>query len=366
MSDLEGGGAEKALISLLKEFDYTKYKVSLCLLFRHGVYLDEIPSQVNTIFLFKSERSFFFRKAWKQYLKYNKSGALSLFIRMRLRKHYDVIISYLEGHPVFWHNLILERGGKNISWIHSDMAKYHLSHNCFFYGESDEKQCYSKMDKIVFVSEEAMNNFKKLYDITTPRCFLYNIINSDTIYHLASLNTARQKVLTITAIGSLLEVKGYDRLIRVAKMLQEDGCSFCIQILGQGEREQELRRLACRLGVEAQIKFLGFQKNPYPYLHESDIFVSISHSEGLSLVICEALILGVPVVATRTAGALELLGEGKYGLIAEQNDFSIYVNIKKMIVSEPLRREYRIQGLLRASAFDVKKTMEHFYNIIEV
>lgn len=365
MSDLEGGGAEKALISLLKEFDYNKYKVSLCLLFRHGVYLDEIPAQVNIIYLFKNERSLFFRKAWKRYLKYNKSWILSFFVRRRLRKHYDVIISYLEGHPVFWHNLIIDRGKKNISWIHSDMFKYHLSHNCFFSHEEDEKQCYEKMDQLVFVSKIAMNNFKKLYDIDNPKCFLYNIVNGDTICRLASLDTVEKTRFTITVIGSLLEVKGFDRLIRVAKMLKDDGFSFFVQIIGKGEKEEELRQLVHQLDVTEEVVFLGFQKNPYPYLQKSDIFVSTSHSEGLSLVICEALILGVPVVATSTAGALELLGGGKYGLIADQNDFSIYYSIKKIMIDQSLRKDYRERGMSRASIFEVKNTMKQFYDIIE-
>ena len=109
MPDLEGGGAERALINLLREFDYTKYKVTLCLMYHRGVYLDAIPAQVHTIYLFKNERSFFFRKAWKRYIKYNKLWPLSFFIKCRLKKHYDVIISYLEGSAAFWHNIIIDR-----------------------------------------------------------------------------------------------------------------------------------------------------------------------------------------------------------------------------------------------------------------
>lgn len=53
MSDLEGGGAEKALVELLKSIDYTRYKVSLCLILPRGVYMEDIPKEVNIITLFE-------------------------------------------------------------------------------------------------------------------------------------------------------------------------------------------------------------------------------------------------------------------------------------------------------------------------
>lgn len=366
MPDLEGGGAERALINLLREFDYTKYKVTLCLMYHRGVYLDAIPAQVHTIYLFKNERSFFFRKAWKRYIKYNKLWSLSFLIKCRLKKHYDVIISYLEGSAAFWHNIIIDRGKRNISWIHVDMLKYHSSHNAYRNHEEDEKRCYQKMDQLVFVSQIAMENFSKLYDIDVPKCCLYNVISKSDIYKKASVGGIITKsVFTITAIGSLLEVKGFDRLIRVAEMLKKDGISFCIQIIGHGEKEAELKRLVHELNVENEVHFLGFQANPYPYLKESDIFISTSISEGFSLVICEALVLGIPIVATNTAGALELLEGGEYGVITEQNDLSIYVALKKYITDETLRTEYHKKSLLRANIFEVQSVMSRFYEVIQ-
>ena len=55
MSDLEGGGAEKALVELLKSIDYTRYKVSLCLILPRGVYMEDIPKEVNIITLFEGK-----------------------------------------------------------------------------------------------------------------------------------------------------------------------------------------------------------------------------------------------------------------------------------------------------------------------
>ena len=63
MDNLEGGGAEKALIELLRSIDYSKYEVTLCLSFYKGVYLMDIPKKIKVIKLFKNENTFIFRKS---------------------------------------------------------------------------------------------------------------------------------------------------------------------------------------------------------------------------------------------------------------------------------------------------------------
>ena len=93
--------------------------------------------------------------------------------------------------------------------------------------------------------------------------------------------------------------------------------------------------------------------------------MSSSLSEGLSLVICEALALGVPVVATKTAGSMELLDNGNYGILAEQDDDSLYEAIKKLIDDSELRDYYRGKARSRIKLFEVEQTMQKVYNIID-
>ena len=118
------------------------------------------------------------------------------------------------------------------------------------------------------------------------------------------------------------------------------------------------------LGLQNDVAFLGFEENPYPYLKQSDIFVSTSLSEGLSYVICEALVLGIPVVATKTSGGMELLEDGKYGILAEHDDASIYGAIKQLVDSDVLYKEYQAKSLSRAKIFNIEDTMAQFYDII--
>lgn len=209
-----------------------------------------------------------------------------------------------------------------------------------------------------------MKYFDCLYETSNAKTCLYNIVDADNIRKLAKEKVVMHDQFTITSIGSLYKVKGYDRLIRVAKLFKDKGYALRFQILGQGEEYESLLQMRDELGLQNDVAFLGFEENPYPYLKQSDIFVSTSLSEGLPYVICEALVLGIPVVATKTSGGMELLEDGKYGILAEHDDASIYGAIKQLVDSDVLYKEYQAKSLSRAKIFNIEDTMAQFYDII--
>lgn len=362
MDSLAGGGAEKALIEYLKNVDYTRYRVSLCILFYQGIYLNDIPENVKVIPLYIRNNSFR-RKSFRYYRKYHNSWLMSFQIRRKIEKrHYDTIISFMEGWPLLFHSFVMDRADRNVTWVHCDLLNNPTS-GCF-YNLNQEKRCYENVDCITFVSNTAKENFDKLYKVDTPKKCLYNVVDARDIKEKAGEVTVLRNVLTITSIGSLYKVKGYDRLLRVAKMFKDSGYSLSFQILGSGQELDNLLALRNELELNEEVSFLGFEENPYPYLKQSDIFVSTSLSEGLPYVICEAFVLGIPVVATETAGAIELLDNGKYGILTEQDDVSIYEGLRKLIDSKELREEYHQKSLIRADMFDIDETMKRVYELI--
>ena len=74
-------------------------------------------------------------------------------------------------------------------------------------------------------------------------------------------------------------------------------------------------------------------KNPYPLMDKMDLFVCSSRAEGYSLVIAEAMILGLPVISTNCAGPKELLDNGNYGMIVENHDEALYEGINNIILA---------------------------------
>lgn len=365
---LHGGGAEKALIELLTEFDYERYDVTLCIIHYGGIYMSQIPEAVKVLYLYGEKKDYwhesFKRKTFRYYWKYGSTWLMRKAIQHKMKgQRFDTIISFLEGAPLLFHNLIRHFADRNIAWVHCDLYNYHWTENVFN-GSGLEKLYYANMDEIVFVSRNSMEAFGKLYDINVPKRCIYNIIDVDKIHAKALQKEVSHQAFTVIAVGRLTKVKGFDRLVRVAKMFKENGYHLSFQILGIGEDEQELLALCDELGVKDCITFLGFQNPPYPYLKAADVLISTSESEGLPFVICEALALGIPVVATRTAGSAELLEDGKYGLLTEHDDISIYEGLKTLVDNKQLRDDFKLKAKERAEIFDVKRTMQMVYHLI--
>lgn len=93
-------------------------------------------------------------------------------------------------------------------------------------------------------------------------------------------------------------------------------------ICGVGPKEEDLKNYAKELGIDKNVYFLGFQKNPINILKNSDVFVLSSKSERSPIVLIEALLCGTPIISTNyQTGAKSLLKNGKNGEIVSVGDY---------------------------------------------
>ena len=360
---LGGGGAERVLIDLLSNLDQEKYDIDLCLMTREGILLPEVPSHVNIISLWPT-----YTKYYKLAFRLSKWGITDyLFKRVltnKLGSKYDVEISFLEGMPLKLHAL-MNTTAKKITWVHCDLYNFHYTNNQFKKGE--ELKAYSKMDNIVCVSNDALIAFNKRFPTCdTPQEVIYNPVDIDKIQRLSTtfMPTTKDK-FTIVTVGRLTMPKKMDRILRLATRLKNEDIRCHFQIIGDGELKTDLQELANELQVEDCVGFLGFVKNPYPYIKNADLMVVSSGFEGFGLVVCEAMCLGTPVVSTKTAGPVEIIDHDTYGLLCEHDDEAIYQVVKKMIQDRSLRNYYQEMGNKRASDFDVAKAITCFDQMIE-
>ncbi len=359
---LGGGGAERVLIDILRHFDYQKYDVDLALISPEGILLDEVPPQVHIIPL------------WSGYtLEYKLAYRLSKYLRCNalfahrlnrvVTKRYDYEISFLEGMPLKLHAI---RGGEapKATWIHCDLDKFRYEAPQFFADE--ELQAYQKMDRIVAVSYDTLEAFRRRFpECTTPQQVIYNPIDRQKILQMAEAETIKNEKFTIVTVGRLTPPKAMDRIIRLAHRLKDEGESVEFQILGEGELRETLTAMIHREGVEDYVTLCGFQKNPFPRVKAADLLLCPSIAEGFCLVICEAMCLGVPVISTKTSGPCEILDNNTYGILCDHDDESIYQAVRKMLNEESTRQHYRQKALEKAKSFDINNTMEQIYKLIE-
>lgn len=162
-----------------------------------------------------------------------------------------------------------------------------------------------------------------------------------------------------TKVFPLQKAKGDIYLITTSRLTKKNAVDDIIKslihlpanikllVLGVGELEEELKALTQKLQLESRVSFLGLiQNRELPaYLHQSDIFIRPSLSEGFGISFVEAMAAGLPVIATPVGGIVDFLIEGKTGLFCEVNNpKSIAEQVELLINDEKLYRRIIINA----------------------
>jgi glycosyltransferase involved in cell wall biosynthesis len=365
---LEEGGAERVLVNLLNRFDYQRFEVDLCVVEKRGIYFGEIPSQVKVITLFNNQ---FVCKVFNGlHVRFNFNILYKWIANRKIKDNYDVGISFLDSAYTDILFFLKKKISRKISWVHSSYLTY-ANFGKFYTGEYKERIIrtrYSKLDDIVFVSNDSKMEFVEIFGHFPSMKVIYNLIDANGVKEKAEEPLSEpfdSAVANIIALGVLLPVKGYDKLIGAARLLKDDGVRFKIRILGNGDLENELRILIKDMDIVNEVELTGFLYNPFPYLKQSDIFVMTSVSEGLPTALIEAMILGLPTVVTDCSGCREIVGSGEFGIMTPQSDVGIYQGLKELITNSSRHIYFREKSLERASLFDDTHILQQVYDLLE-
>jgi glycosyltransferase involved in cell wall biosynthesis len=136
-----------------------------------------------------------------------------------------------------------------------------------------------------------------------PRVDLSQVHELRAMFAHAATGQARH----LLGIGSLLSVKGFDVTIRALAAAVRQGRNWRLWIAGQGDELNSLSALAAELDVTDRVHWLGFRRDIVALLTAADAFISASYSEGLPLVLVEAMQAGCPIVSTPAGGCVEAL-----------------------------------------------------------
>lgn len=149
------------------------------------------------------------------------------------------------------------------------------------------------------------------------------------------------------AAGRFSREKGHRYLLEAFALLHKTVPEQPLELLllGEGREESSLRLQARRLGVEPRVCFAGFQHKPAPWMKMMDCMVQPSLSEGTPNSILEAMLLGVPVIATAVGGVPDVIENGQNGLlVAPESPGAMAEAMKKMVRSATLRRQLAVEA----------------------
>jgi glycosyltransferase involved in cell wall biosynthesis len=126
--------------------------------------------------------------------------------------------------------------------------------------------------------------------------------------------------LVIGAVGRLEEQKGHTYLLASLPELRPEIPQLTVLLVGEGRRQEDLRRQVRDLGLEHTVRFLGTRRDLPEIYRALDLFVQPSLWEGLPLALLKAMGAGLPVVATRVSGSREAVLDGVNGRLVEPGD----------------------------------------------
>ena len=151
----------------------------------------------------------------------------------------------------------------------------------------------------------------------------------------------------IVAAGRLADAKNYPLLIEALALVRAQ-VPATLFVLGQGERADDLRRLAAERGLGDVIVWCGFQSNPWKYMARADVFALTSRYEGFGNVLVEAMACGVPAVATRSPGTEDIVSDGVDGLLTRHTPEAVAASLTRLL-SDAAERD-RMAAAAHASA----------------
>ncbi len=358
--NLQGGGAEKVLINLLNSLDYSKYKVTLLVLRKEGIYLDKINENVNVIYGFKGAIT---KKLSNKIMKLLPPKILH---KMFIKGEFHTEISFLEG---FSTKVISgsQANSKKIAWVHADFITYHWTEALFSFDK--EKSYYDKYKNIVCVSKSCEESFNKVFNMENKTLTIYNLLdkNLDNYRKFNIKNVFNNdKITKILYVGRIEKEKGVERLLKSYKEVIDMGYKEVkLYILGNGSMKDMLLRYAKDNSLCDFVEFISFKENVYDYMISSDYIVVPSYSESFSLVLGEGVSLNKVCLSTDTIGAREILKNGEYGLIVENSQEGIKNSIIKILEDKSLKDKYLRNIEKGSKIFNREVILNNIYEVID-
>lgn len=360
VTTLGSGGAERILVNTIKSIS-DKYDVSVLSFINHGTLIKEISNLCGYRYIYPSISSPYLQRVWQMVLtRWQKLFSPRQIHKKYIKDKYDIEIAWLEGIPT----RILSGGGdkcRRIAWVHTDLST-HTQDRRTYRSLAERHNVYGKYDDIVAVSTEVKNAVVSGVGLKDGIVnVIYNIIDDERIKKL-SAESGKVKMdkddFNIVIVGSLLKVKAHLRLLESLSVLrQETQRRFHLYIIGDGPEKNSINSRVSKLDLGDVVTLCGFNSNPYPEISLADLLISVSYAEGFSSTVCEALILGTPVLVTDCAGMYDILGKSEFGMVVDNNMKSIADGLSIILNDNSVYRRYKVAAAKRGASFSRSATV---------
>lgn len=324
ISSLGAGGAERVLSELANHWVSKVYQVSIVTLMPHEAQpFYSLHPKINVIRLNQSGSEEFWLKRFLNVVR--------RISRVRGAIHQlspDVIISFIDSMNIL--TLIATRG-YGIPVIISERIDpaFHVIPKLYSYLRL---KLYPLCSKLIVQTESAAQYFPKNF-----KKFLHIVPNpvEDPKRYKKELKT---KVQNIVSIGRLVPQKDQATLIYAFSSLVKQHSDLTLTIYGEGEERKNLENLIASLSLWGKVYLPGTTQDIQTALLTADVFVFPSRYEGFPNALCEAMSVGLPVIASNCSGNLAIVHDRDNGRLFPVGDIQVLTDIMEELLKDSEQR----------------------------
>jgi glycosyltransferase involved in cell wall biosynthesis len=358
--DMEVGGVERSLISLLHHLNYERFETDIMLYSHTGDFMQMLPKTPNLLKEIKEYKTFrmpigrIFKEGFlpiglarllaktraslqisqeKGYKQMQYMWEYALPFLPKLEKTYDMAISFLWPHYFVAKKV---NAKKKIAWIHTDFSTVDTDMN-------KDIKMWQSFDYIVAVSEACKQAFVTKYPALKKKVVVIENIHAPEVIRALAKEPIRHPMLDdsrfkIVTVARLSHAKGIDQAVRAMKIVRDRGYQdIAWYVVGYGGDEAMIKDLIQQYQLEDAFILVGKQLNPYVFIEAADLYVQPSRYEGKAVTVSEAQILGKPVLITNYPTANSQLTDGVDGMICDLSIEGIANGIELLYQKPELR-----------------------------
>ena len=344
---LNGGGAERAAVTVLNALDPGAYTKALYLFRREGPYLQDVSSGVELVAAAADDRV----------------GRVRLLSAFLASWRPQIVVSFLSYFSVFVAMRLARSRARFVINQQTPLSAF-LTDRDYAWRAPVRRQAFEAVARFVYPRASVVATSRGVGDDLVSR-FGVGRDRLATIPNPAALEAIARAAAepvelpgpagapVIATAGRLAEAKNWPLFVESLRRLRADQ-PFRAIVLGAGELEAEIRRRVADADLEAQVTLAGFQSNPWKYMARADVFALTSHYEGFGNVLIEAMACGAPVVATASPGTRDIVQPETNGLLVEAHEPGAVASALRRVLSDRAFRErLRLGARATAQAYDV-------------
>jgi glycosyltransferase involved in cell wall biosynthesis len=305
------GGAERVLLTLLKNIDREKFDLVL------GIFIDQGKG-----------KDYFWNEAEKldlplEPIRYKNPYDLSQILQIyRISKKHNPNIIHTHGYKTNILGFLVAKLFRLplVTTVHG----LHSGRNKSLIWVSLKLLSY--FDRIIAVSDQIKRELKTMKVPSRKIIMVRNVSPIGTKENSANPSTFREEIgippdaKLVGFVGRLEPVKGCSLFIKTIPQVTKSNPDSCFVVVGDGSERKLLESLVRELSIENRVYFCGYRDDPMNVFQSLDLFVLPSLNEGIPLSMLEAMSNEVPVVATSVGGIPEVIKDRVNGILVPTNN----------------------------------------------